>query len=98
MSEEEIELAARTDPDARPLSEHELHHMKRTPRVKIIRRALDLSIEQFAERYAIPADLLRAWEQGKAEPDQTAYAYLRAIAGDPDGVRRALRSPAATDA
>jgi len=33
---------------------------------------------------------LRDWEQQRAEPDQPARAYLKAIAGDPEGVQRAL--------
>jgi len=39
------------------------------PRVKIIRRALHLTQEEFAERYHIPLGTLRDWEQGRAEPD-----------------------------
>ena len=37
-----IEAAARVDPDARPLTPDDLIRMKRTPRGKIIRRALGL--------------------------------------------------------
>jgi putative transcriptional regulator len=64
--------------------------MKRTPQVKIIRRALSLTQEEFAARYRIPLGTLRDWEQGRSEPDQTARAYLKVIAADPDGVRRSL--------
>ena len=39
--------------------------MKQTPRVKIIRRSLDLTQEEFAERYHIPIGTLRDWEQGR---------------------------------
>ena len=38
----------------------------------------------FATRYQIPLGTLRDWEQGRAEPDQPARAYLKAIAGDPE--------------
>ena len=41
--------------DARPLSEADLKRMKRTPQAKIIRRALGLSQEDFADRYRIPS-------------------------------------------
>ena len=58
--------------------------MQRTPRVKIIRRALDLTQEEFATRYHIPLGTLRDWEQGRATPDQPARAYLKLIAHDPD--------------
>ena len=66
--------------------------MKRTPRAKIIRRALDLTQEEFAARYRIPLGTLRDWEQGRAEPDQPTRAYLTVIARDPDRVSRILNS------
>jgi putative transcriptional regulator len=90
MSIEAIENAARADPDAQPLTEADLNRMKRTPQVKIIRRALDLTQEEFAERYHIPLGTLRDWEQGRAEPDQPTRAYLTVIARDPEHVRRIL--------
>jgi putative transcriptional regulator len=65
--------------------------MKKTPRLKIIRRALGLTQEEFATRFQIPLGTLRDWEQGAAEPDQTARSYLKAIAGDAAAVHRALQ-------
>jgi putative transcriptional regulator len=93
MTEEQRHAAALADPDAQPLSEEDLVRMKRTPRAKIIRRALGLSQEDFAERYRIPIGTLRDWEQGRVEPDQAARAYLTVIARDPEGVRKALAPP-----
>jgi putative transcriptional regulator len=90
MTDAEVEAAALSDPDAQPLSEDDLWRTKPAPRAKIIRRALGLTQEQFAARYHIPVGTLRDWEQGRAQPDQPARAYLRAIAGDPQGVHRAL--------
>ena len=78
------------DRDAQPLSETDLKRMKRTPQAKIIRRALELTQEEFAARYHIPLGTLRDWEQGRAEPDQTTRAYLTLIARDPDHVNRTL--------
>ncbi len=92
MSVVAIEKAARSDPDAQPLTQADLDRMKRTPRVKIIRRALDLTQEEFAERYHIPLGTLRDWEQGRSEPDQPTRAYLTVIARDPEHVRRMLSS------
>lgn len=66
--------------------------MRRVSRTKTLRRALGLTQEKFAARYQIPLGTLRNWEQGRAEPDQPARAYLKAIAGDPEAVQRALRS------
>src|SRR6201987_239203 len=88
----DIEEAVQSDPDARPLTQDELKRMRRTPRVKVIRRALGLTQEEFAARYHIPVGTLRDWEQGRTEPDQPARAYRNVIAHDPDGVRRALEA------
>ena len=90
MTSEAIERAARTDPDAQPLTADDLKRMKRTPQAKIIRRALELTQEEFAARYHIPLGTLRDWEQGRSEPDQPTRAYLRLIARDPDHVNRTL--------
>jgi putative transcriptional regulator len=93
MTEAEKHAAAVSDPDNRPLSDADMKRMKRTPRAKIIRRALGLSQEDFAAHYHIPLGTLRDWEQGRAEPDQAARAYLTVIAREPEAVRKALRSP-----
>jgi putative transcriptional regulator len=90
MSTEAIEKAARADRDALPLTRLDVKRMKQRPRVKIIRRALDLTQEEFAERYHIPLGTLRDWEQGRAEPDQPTRAYLTLIARDPEHVNRML--------
>ena len=90
MTDEEIEAAALSDPDNPPLTPADFKRMKRVPRVKIIRRALRLSQEEFAESYRIPVGTLRDWEQGRSEPDQAARAYLSVIAKEPEVVRRAL--------
>lgn len=92
MSDDEVEAAAFADPDARPVTEEAAARMLLVPRVKTLRRALGFTQDAFAERYQIPIGTLRDWEQARAEPDQPARAYLRAIAGDPEGVRRALQS------
>jgi putative transcriptional regulator len=66
--------------DSKPLSDSDLKRMRRTPQVKIIRRALELTQEEFAARYQIQLGTLRDWEQGRAEPDQPTREYLRRIA------------------
>src|SRR5579872_5471791 len=90
MRREAVEDAALADPDAQPLTLADLAHMRRAPRVKIVRRALDLTQKEFAHRYHIPLGTLRDWEQGRAEPDQATRAYLTLIARDPDHVNRTL--------
>ncbi|MGO9096767.1 MAG: helix-turn-helix domain-containing protein [Bryobacteraceae bacterium] len=94
MTPEAAERAARADRDAQPLTETDLRRMRRTPRSRVIRRALDLTQEEFAARYHIPLGTLRDWEQGRAEPDQPTRAYLALIAHDPEYVNRALNPKA----
>jgi putative transcriptional regulator len=68
--------------------------MKRTPQAKIIRRALELTQEEFALRFHIPLGTLRDWEQGRTQPDQPTRAYLTLVARDPECVSRVLNKPA----
>ena len=90
MTDAKIHAAALSDPDAQPLGPGDFNRMKRTPRVKIIRRALGLSQEEFAARFHIPLGTLRDWEQGRKEPDAAARAYLVVIGRNPQAVREAL--------
>src|ERR1700731_834992 len=92
MTTAEIERAAGSDHDAQPLTETDIKRMKRTPQAKIIRRAVELTQEEFAVRYHIPLGTLRDWEQGRTEPDQPARAYLTVIARDPDRILRMLNT------
>ena len=91
MTDEDIHAAALADPDSQPLTPERLAQMKRTPQVKVIRRALDLSQEEFAARFRIPLGTLRDWEQGRKEPDAAARAYLVVIARNPSAVSEALQ-------
>ena len=90
MTDADVHAAALADPDAQPLTDADMARPNRTPRARTLRRALGLTQEAFAARYQIPLGTLRDWEQGRAEPDQPARAYLRAIAGDPTAVWQAL--------
>jgi putative transcriptional regulator len=90
MSDAERHAAALADPDAQPLTPERLAQMKRTPQVKVIRRALGLSQEEFAERFQIPLGTLRDWEQSRKAPDAAARAYLVVIGRNPAAVSEAL--------
>jgi putative transcriptional regulator len=92
MTDVEVHAAAIADPDARPMSDAEWNAARKVPRTKTLRRALGMTQEEFATRFQIPLGTLRDWEQGKTEPDQSARAYLRAIAGDAVAVQRALQA------
>lgn len=78
------------DEDTAVADDARLARMKRVPQVRIVRRALGLTQEDFAERFNIPLGTLRDWEQGRKEPDQAARNYLRVIATDADAVQFAL--------
>ncbi len=90
MTDDEVLAAAMSDPDAKPLTPDDFKRAKRIPRAKIIRRALGLTQEEFAARFRIPLGTLRDWEQGAAEPDTCARAYLTVIARNPKAVAEAL--------
>jgi putative transcriptional regulator len=90
MTDAERKAAALSDPDALPMTDQERQRSRRVPRVKTLRRALQLTQEEFSSRYHIPLGTLRDWEQGRSEPDQPARAYLQVIAGDPERVHQML--------
>ena len=91
MTDAERHAAAMADPDCKPIAPEDLPRMPRVPQVRVIRRVLKLSQEEFANRFHIPLDTLQDWEQGRKEPDAAAKAYLRVIAREPDTVRNALQ-------
>ena len=93
MSEAERHAAALADPDAQPLAPDDMKGLRRTPQVRVIRRALGLSQEEFAARFEIPLGTLRDWEQGRKDPDAAARAYLVVIGRDPAAVSAALHPP-----
>lgn len=90
LSEKEVERRALSDPNAKPLTEEDFRRLRRSPRVRIIRMALGLTQEEFANSYGIPVATLRDWEQGRREPDKSVQSYLRVIERIPDKVRTAL--------
>ena len=92
MTDQAAEAAARADPDAPPLTgDRPLRQMSRAKRVRF---DLQLSRQEFADRYHIPQATLTAWERHEIEPDAVAAALLDAIAADPEGVAKALAKSA----
>ena len=90
MTEGEINAAALSDPDAQPATREELDRFRRVVDVQDIRKQLNLSQREFADAYHLSVRTLQEWEQGRIRADITATAFLKAIANDPDGVRKAL--------
>ena len=77
LSDEEVERRAKSDPDGKPLTEEDLRNLRQSPRVRVLRMALGLTQEEFADAYGIPVGTLRDWEQGRREPDQDPWALRR---------------------
>ena len=94
MTEAEVTARARADRDARPVLRKHLGDFQRvslTPNeVRSIRRRSGLSQAAFAERYGLNLRTLQDWEQGRAQPDGPARAYLLVILREPRAVERAL--------
>lgn len=95
MTDEEVVAAARSDPDAQPLTAEQLAKMRRVSRVKALRQRLGMTQAQFAEAFHLPITTLRDWEQHRSTPDAPARALLLAIERDPEIMRRLLADRAA---
>lgn len=92
MTDEEIERNAAED-EAEATFDLETARLVLAPLdVAALRRRLGMSQAQFAAAYGFAARTVQDWEQGRREPEQSARAYLRAIAGDPEAVRRAFKA------
>lgn len=92
ITDEDIEKAAASDPDAPLLTEEQLNRMVRRPNVKAIRESLSMTQKEFADTFGIPLRTLQEWEQNRRIPDFTTMSYLRVIAKKPDVVKEVLNS------
>lgn len=90
MTDEEVLAAARSDPDAQPLTPEQLAKMRRVSRVKALRQRLGITQAEFAQAFHLPITTLRDWEQHRSVPDAPARALLLAIERDPKVMRRLL--------
>ena len=90
LTEDELLVAARADPDSQPLRPEELAKMRRVSPVKALRQRLGMTQLQFAEAFGLPVSTLRDWEQRRSTPDAPARALLRAISREPQTMRRLL--------
>ncbi len=90
LSDEEIEQAALSDPDAPPTTPEALAHFQRAVDVKAIREKLSLTQAQFATTFHLSLATIQAWEQGQSLPDPVAWTLLRVIERNPEAVKDAL--------
>jgi putative transcriptional regulator len=91
MTDEEIEAAALSDPDAQPMTDEEFARMFRPRELRELRERLGLSQAAFAERFHIKLRTLQDWEQARRVPEDVARTYLRVIERNPEAVAAALR-------
>ncbi len=95
MTEKEIMAAAKSDPDAQPLTAAQLKKFKRVQPaqaidVKMIRNKLHLSQEQFANYFGVSIRTVQEWEQHRRTPTATARNFLKVIEREPKAVQKAL--------
>ena len=95
MTDDDVLAAARSDPDAQPLTPEQLAKMRRVSRVKVLRQRLGMTQAEFAQAFHLPITTLRDWEQRRSVPDAPARALLLAIERDPEVMRRLLSDRAA---
>jgi putative transcriptional regulator len=59
--------------------------------IKSIREQLNLSQEEFAEKYGLPVATIRNWEQGRRKPDGATRLLLQLIRSQPDIVAQEIQ-------
>ena len=98
LTDEEIERAARSDPDARPISQGELGEFQRVVDVRALRRRLGMSQFRFATSFHLSVGTVRDWEQGRSMPDRPARVLLKLIERNPEIVLETLQASRAAAA
>jgi putative transcriptional regulator len=102
-TEEELEAAARKDPDNPPIDPAEFYaalareDARDVYGVARLRRKLGMAQIVFSARYGIPLQTLRQWERGLREPDTAAKSLLAVIEAFPEQAAVAIeraRTPA----
>ena len=95
MSDRRILLAAKSDPDAKPLTKEQLKKFKRVhpPKeinVKAIRKKLHVSQKEFAGYFGVSVRTLQEWEQHRRRPNTIARNFLKVIDKAPRVVLKVL--------
>jgi putative transcriptional regulator len=68
-------------------------HVPAVVNVKMTRKKLGLTQDQFAARFGFSAGAVRDWEQNRKQPEATARVLLTVIDREPEAVQRALARP-----
>jgi putative transcriptional regulator len=88
MTDSDIARQIAENPDAAP----DMTEALASPPVRILRRRLGMSQEQFAVAFRIAVGTVRDWEQGRRQPDGPARSLLTIIEREPEAAKRALAS------
>jgi putative transcriptional regulator len=83
MTDEDIARQIAANPDAAADMAPEID-------VRAIRRGIGMTQSEFAATYEFSIRTVQEWERGAKRPSGPARTLLRAIKGDPEGLRRAL--------
>jgi putative transcriptional regulator len=83
MTDADIARQIAANPDAAPDMAPDID-------VRAIRRAAGMTQAEFAAAYEFSVRTIQEWERGAKRPSGPARTLLRAIKGDPEGLRRAL--------
>lgn len=83
MTDADIARQIAANPDAAPDIAPDID-------VRAIRQAAGMTQAQFAAAYEFSVRTVQEWERGAKRPSGPARTLLRAIKGDPEGLRRAL--------
>lgn len=86
-SEEEIHR--QMEQDGHSADGDAIHYEPVLP-VRMVRKQLGMTQEEFAAALRIPLPTLRNWEQGRTSPDPAARALLTIVAREPEAALRAL--------
>lgn len=95
LTEKQIISAAKSDPDAKPLTRAQLKKFKRVnpPKkinVKAIREKLHVSQKEFASYFGVSVRTIQEWEQHRRTPTTIARNFLKVIDKAPKAVLKAL--------
>lgn len=83
MSDADIARQIAANPDAAPDMAPQID-------VRAIRLATGMTQVEFAAAYEFSVRTVQEWERGAKRPSGPARTLLRAIKGDPEGLRKAL--------
>ena len=86
----QIAAAPDTAPDMADAPPGDFTVRRRYPEVRVLRKRLGFTQEQFAARFGVNIWTLRDWENHRREPDGPAQTLLKVIDRDPEAVRLAV--------